>query len=275
MAAVRARGGWALTSGVALAIASATALAEPRAVLELFTSQGCSSCPAADAVLASYADRGDVVALAFHVDYWDYLGWTDTFGSRENTDRQRGYAATRGDRQVYTPQIVVNGREHVVGSDRQSIERAIQQKAPVRTGGEAQGAADPTRGGAVPDETTLRTFPVNVGATLTDKAISITVGDGAASTVKQGTVWLVLYQRQQAVPIRGGENRNRTITYSNVVRKMQRVAMWKGKALTIDLPLLMLKKAEADGFAVLVQTENESGLPGAIIGAAVAQSPGI
>src|SRR5512140_911562 len=115
---------WSSTLGVCaiIAIIRPAVAAEPRAVLELFTSQGCSSCPPADAVFASYAGRDDVIALSFHVDYWDYLGWNDTFASRENTDRQRSYAATRGDRQVYTPQIVVNGRDHVVGSDRLALE---------------------------------------------------------------------------------------------------------------------------------------------------------
>ena len=268
----------ALILGLVLSAAGMTASAEPRAVLELFTSQGCSSCPPADAVFAGYAGRDDVIALSFHVDYWDYLGWTDTFASRENTDRQRSYAATRGDRQVYTPQIVVNGREHVVGSDRMALERAIlQQRVPktLLNGGSGTAIPDQTAGNAVPDDNTKRTFPVNVGVVLNDKAISIAVGDGSASTVKMGTVWLVLYDRVQTVPIKGGENRNKTISYYNVVRKMQRVAIWKGKPLALDLPLLMLKKANADGFAVLVQTENDAGLPGAILGAAMATSPGI
>lgn len=273
----KALAGW---FGVGLAVAllgsGAPAAAEPRAVLELFTSQGCSSCPPADAVFASFAKRSDVIALSFHVDYWDYLGWADTFASKDNSERQRSYAAIRGDRQVYTPQIVVNGRDHVMANDRQALERAIQPPSAVKTTADGGIAIDdPTRGGAVPDETGVRTFPVDVTATMTDRSISIAIGDGSASAIKQGTVWLVLYERRRTVPIRAGENRNRTITYHNVVRKMQRVAMWKGKALTLDLPALMLKKAEADGLAVLVQTEDGAGLPGAILGAAIAPAPGI
>ena len=101
-----------------VAAGAAPALATTKAVIELFTSQGCSSCPPADALLGEYAKRDDVLALSFPVDYWDYLGWKDTLASHENTERQRAYAAARGDRQVYTPQVVVNGVEHMVGSTR-------------------------------------------------------------------------------------------------------------------------------------------------------------
>ena len=96
-----------------------------KVVLELFTSQGCSSCPPADALLESYTKRDDVIALSVPVDYWDRLGWKDTFASREFTLRQQEYASARGDGQVYTPQIVVSGSAHVVGSSRSSIDDAI------------------------------------------------------------------------------------------------------------------------------------------------------
>jgi hypothetical protein len=100
---------------------------EPKAVLELFTSQGCSSCPPADKLLGEYAKRDDVLVLSFNVDYWDYLGWKDTLANPDNTERQRAYASARGDRQVYTPQVVVNGSAHVVGSNKADIEAAIAQ----------------------------------------------------------------------------------------------------------------------------------------------------
>src|SRR3712207_5775782 len=100
--------------------------AGPRAVVELFTSQGCSSCPPADSFVAELSRREDVVALTLPVDYWDYLGWKDTLGRREHTERQYAYAEARGDGKVFTPQIVVNGRHSFVGGDREAVEAAIR-----------------------------------------------------------------------------------------------------------------------------------------------------
>src|SRR5215468_960850 len=114
--------------------------APPVAVVELYTSQGCSSCPAADALLAQLANRGEVVALSLSVDYWDYLGWRDTLANSKFTERQRAYAKARGDGAIYTPQIIVNGLTHVNGSDEGQILRAIEktskavaaQRVPIR-----------------------------------------------------------------------------------------------------------------------------------------------
>jgi len=103
------------------------ARAEPRALLELFTSQGCSSCPAADKMLGDLANDSSLVALSVPIDYWDYLGWKDTLASPGHSARQRAYSRVRGDRQVYTPQIVVNGSMHVLGSDRAAVDRMIAQ----------------------------------------------------------------------------------------------------------------------------------------------------
>ncbi|MHA1189152.1 MAG: DUF1223 domain-containing protein, partial [Alphaproteobacteria bacterium] len=100
--------------------------AGPKAVVELFTSQGCSSCPPADKYVGDLVDREDVIALSLPVDYWDYLGWKDTLARPENTRRQYEYANARGDNRVYTPQIIVNGGEHFVGSSRKSVERSIR-----------------------------------------------------------------------------------------------------------------------------------------------------
>ena len=106
---------------------AAPASAEPRAVIELFTSQGCSSCPAADKLLGELSRDPSLVTMSLAVDYWDYLGWKDTLALRGHSDRQRAYAEGRGDREVYTPQVVVNGVVHVLGSDRAAIEKAIAQ----------------------------------------------------------------------------------------------------------------------------------------------------
>ena len=107
--------------------ARSQAPSEPRALLELFTSQGCSSCPPADKLLGELADDPSLVAISLPIDYWDYLGWKDTLAIPAHSARQRAYARVRGDRQVYTPQIVVNGATHVLGSDRAAVERAIAQ----------------------------------------------------------------------------------------------------------------------------------------------------
>ncbi len=107
--------------------AAAPASAEPRAVIELFTSQGCSSCPAADKVLGELSADPSLVTMSLAVDYWDYLGWKDTLALHGHSDRQRAYAGARGDREVYTPQVVVNGVLHVLGSDKAAIENAIAQ----------------------------------------------------------------------------------------------------------------------------------------------------
>ena len=115
----------ALAVAVSLATTSLAAGAEPRAVVELFTSQGCSSCPAADQLLGKLADDPSIVALSVPIDYWDYLGWKDTLADPRHTARQKAYSKVRGDREVYTPQVVVNGGLHALGSDKSAIERAI------------------------------------------------------------------------------------------------------------------------------------------------------
>src|SRR5476649_159070 len=117
-------------AAAALCAASITppaAAEEPRAVIELFTSQGCSSCPAADKLLGELAQDPSLLTISLPVDYWDYLGWKDTLALHGHTSRERGYADVRGDREVYTPQVVVNGVAHVLGSDKAAIENAIAQ----------------------------------------------------------------------------------------------------------------------------------------------------
>src|SRR5579864_9687250 len=111
----------------ALILANTAAIADPRAIIELFTSQGCSSCPPADKLLAELRNDSSLLTLSLPVDYWDYLGWKDTLAMPGHTARQRAYAHVRGDREVYTPQVVVNGSADVLGSDRTAIERAIAQ----------------------------------------------------------------------------------------------------------------------------------------------------
>jgi hypothetical protein len=217
---------------------------QTRAVLELFTSQGCSSCPPADALFGEYAARKDILALSFPIDYWDYLGWKDTLASHDFSERQRAYSSARGDRQVYTPQIVVDGREHVVGSNRDAIEAALTRQA-------------------------VEGLPVPITLTADADSTTVTIGAAISEAAAKGTIWLVMYDGAVAVPIAHGENSGRTITYHNVVRKLRPIAMWKGAAMSVDLPKSEMVQAKADHCAVILQTETDGGLPGAILGAAV------
>jgi len=207
-------------------------------VIELFTSQGCSSCPAADALFKTYAARRDVIALSMPVDYWDYLGWKDTLASPKFTKRQRAYAKLRGDGQVYTPQAVVNGMRHVNGAARQDIDAALA-------------ASRPEAGAAV------------IKASLVDGTITIEVASAAPSAA-DSTIWLVVLQAEAQVEIRAGENRGRNLTYYNVVREMLPLGMWSGAATTIKQQTAALSGTAGDRYAVLVQ----KGMGGPILSAA-------
>jgi hypothetical protein len=225
-------------------MAAAPACAEqPRAVIELFTSQGCSSCPPADQLLTELAKERDLVVLSLPVDYWDYLGWKDTLASPVYSSRQRAYAQRRGDGQVYTPQVVVDGLVHALGSSRSDIETAT------RTARGKEGA-------------------LSVPITLTETGSSITVNLGAGgSEAKSGSVWLCPVIKAQEVAIGRGENRGRSITYANVVRGLVKIGEWKGEPLKLDVPAATAKQEGADGYVVLLQGAI-GGRPSAILGAA-------
>jgi hypothetical protein len=212
----------------------------PQAVVELFTSQGCSSCPPADAVLAELSRRSNVIALTFPVDYWDYLGWKDTLAQPGFAARQRAYAHLRGDRQVYTPQLVVNGRKPCVGSDRAQIERYI------------------TPGGS-----DYAALPADVSLSERDGKVLIKVTGEFGSVA---AVWVLPILRSQSVEIGRGENRGRTVTYANVVRGMNRLGDWHGGDAQFEAPL-SLARGDADGYVVLLQAAHGA-KHGAILGAA-------
>jgi hypothetical protein len=237
--------GGLMAGGLATAV---PAHAEVKGVVELFTSQGCSSCPPADKLLADYADRSDILALSYNVDYWDYLGWKDTLASPENTQRQRDYAQARGDGQVYTPQAVIDGRTHVVGSRQPAIDEALAKY------GDG--------------------LPVPLSLSTTADAITVNIGKAAEGSMPHATLWLVMYTREVTVPIDRGENTGKTITYRNSVRKLRPIAMWKGDDMSVDLPKSEFKHAGADRCAVLLQAETEDGLPGPILGAATIEMSG-
>jgi hypothetical protein len=211
-------------------------------VLELFTSQGCSSCPPADALLGELAEKPGIVALSYSVDYWNYLGWRDTLSSASNSDRQREYAKARGDGRVYTPQIVVDGLLHVVGSDENGIEQAMKDAA-------------------------KRLANVRVPVSMRSEGDTLVIDVGAApeeSYTRKATIWLAIAKEEETVAITRGENRGRTLSYHHPVRDLSPVGMWNGEAMTLRLPLKDLKTMGGDCLIALVQVENY----GPVLGAA-------
>lgn len=171
-------------------------------VVELFTSEGCSSCPPADTLLAELATRPDVLALSFHVDYWDGLGWKDPFSSREATERQERYRALLDLATIYTPQIIVDGRWQAVGSDRAEVGRALE-------------LARQDRG----------ELPVTLAIDGRNARIKL----GATSDMASVSVLLVGFDRRHVSAVRGGENGGRTLAHTDVVRGADEVARFTGK----------------------------------------------
>lgn len=221
---------------------------EPRAVIELFTSQGCSSCPAADKVLGELSRDPTLVTLSLPVDYWDYLGWKDTLALHGHSNRERAYADTRGDREVYTPQVVVNGIVHVLGSDKAAIEQAIAQ----------------TRQSAAP-----LTLPVTIAVADGKVSVNVPAANGENASAE---VWLCPITGKAQVAIERGENRGHTLAYTNVVRRWVKLGDWSGKAETFSLPVAELADADfslrdIDRVAVIVQS-GVAAKPGLMLGAA-------
>jgi hypothetical protein len=231
-----------LVAGLLLTTVTAHA-AEPRAVLELFTSQGCSSCPAADKLLGEMTTDPSIIALSLPIDYWDYLGWKDTLASPGDSARQRAYANVRGDREVYTPQIVVNGAMHVLGSDQSAVEHMIAQT------GQKTGVM------SVPVDVTLGAGGLNVKVEAVQNALG------------GGEVWLCPLIKAVPVAIDRGENHGRTITYHNVVRSWVKLGDWSGAETTWNVPMSQIKTGGVDAAAVVVQ-QGTHDKPGIILGAA-------
>ena len=227
-------------------LTAAVVTAEPRGVIELFTSQGCSSCPPADKLAGELARDPSLIVLSLPVDYWDYLGWKDTLALPGHTNRQRAYSKARGDREVYTPQVVVNGVKHVLGSDKTAIENAVAQ----------------TR-----NEPGALSLPVSLS--IAGDQISVTV-PAAKNGAAKGEVWLCPIIRNADVAIGRGENSGHTITYHNVVRRWVKLGEWVGAARTYTLSKQDV--AGADAVAVLVQSGTKEA-PGTMLGASVATLP--
>ncbi len=214
----------------------------PRAVLELFTSEGCSSCPAADARLIDLQKQPDVITLAYHVDYWDYIGWTDGFGAKSNSDRQKAYAQSWGSSRIYTPELIVNGVKGVVASRQNEVDDALSAA-------------------------TLN-VPVSL-STDDDSILEVTVPPQAGGA--EAMLWLVTFKDHASVAIDRGENAGHTIDYTQIVMHRQMLGMWDPAAGThLKLPLSEVMTDGANGAVILVQTEKQ-GLPGPILGAASIQ----
>ncbi len=226
------------------------ARAEPvTQVLELFTSQGCSSCPPADRLLTKLAKEPGVLALAYHVDYWDYIGWRDIFGSPENTERQRAYAQAFATTTIYTPQMIVNGREGVVGSHETKIRKLMRATAL-------------PRGGSIP----------KVAVSVEGDRLHITADAGdLAPNSPAPVLMLVTFGAEATTTIERGENGGRTIVNTRPVRGWRILGMASGEPMDIDLPFAsLLKRGEPSGggCAVILQSVTADGIPGPILAAA-------
>ncbi len=214
------------------ATAFVAARAEPPAtptLVELFTSQGCSSCPPADAFVAELAGRDDVIALSMHVTTWDYIGWTDPFGSEAATNRQKAYGRRLNRGMIYTPQMVIDGTYEEVGSNRMAVKRAI-----------AKASAAPG-------------LAIELALENDDLLVSIPGAhfEGAA------TVWLARYDAERVTEIPRGENSGRRLRNVNVVRDLREIGAWTGLPLELRLPASLLTSGEGgrDGCVVIVQED--------------------
>lgn len=195
-----------LLSATCLALAALSPSQSPAesklpVVVELFTSQGCSACPPADAMMAELARMDGVIALSLHVDYWDYIGWPDSFASSHNTARQEAYAKAAGERMVYTPQIIVNGEDRMVGGDAMAVMERLHAHA---------------------DATT----PVDLSVTRDGARLRIEAPRQPLPRPLE--VHLVRYVPEDEVVITGGENAGLTMSYSNIVTAWERVGSWSG-----------------------------------------------
>jgi len=233
----------ALTLGVLFAAAAVsdepvpTTVVDQPVVLELFTSQGCSSCQPADALLGKLAKRRDVLPLAFHVDYWDYIGWKDPFASPEATERQYDYRRALGLNMVYTPQLVIDGSQDVVGSDEAAVIRGI--------------AASQIR----------KKLKLSIRRDTDGKyRVVIPAGEAGAAPA---SVYIALYDRAHRTDVKRGENAGSSLTEYNIVREWRKIGEWKGEAEEIALNLEP-DSDEYDACAIIVQ----DGVSGPVRGAA-------
>jgi len=210
-------------------------------VVELFTSQGCSSCPPADALLMELSKRDDILPLALHVDYWDYIGWKDIFADPRFTERQRAYARSAGHRTIYTPQMIVGGQDHIVGFKPMKLADLVTDH-----------------------KRKLAASRLDVSAVRSGDTLSIALNNTNAhpSDLHDLKVQVVGYRPHENVTIRVGENAGKSIDYANIVTSWMHVGDWDGASplhLNADI-------STADPVVVIVQ-QNVNGLPGEIMAA--------
>ena len=219
--------------------APAAAMARPPVVVELFTAQGCSSCGAANAFVDKLADRPGVIALTWSVDYWDYLGWKDSFAQPAFTDRQRAYDRRFGLNDVYTPQVIVDGQAQASGDKATAVESLIRQarRAPID-----------------PPQMRLREDG--------------RIGVGSARRPPGGAqVWLIRYDpREQDIEVKDGDNRGKTIPHRNVVRQVALLGPWKGRPVVFRPPA-----PSEEGLTTLVIVQGADG--GRIFGVMKLEAP--
>jgi hypothetical protein len=202
------------------------------AVVELFTSQGCSSCPPAEAYIGELAQQKDVLALSFHVDYWDDLGWKDPFSSKISTERQSAYSNALGRSSVYTPEVVIDGKDDYVGTDRRNIGKAL---AAARSG-------------------------VRIGISLGEEDVVVDLG--AQEKAAPSEVFLVTYLHKATSSIGRGENAGRTLVQFNIVRGIHMLGRWNGDPVSFRARLSSLPP-DATDVAVLLQSFGQHRVIGA------------
>lgn len=210
---------------------------ESPVVVELFTSQGCIACPPADLVLNELAEDDSILALSWAVDYWDYLGWKDTFGSAQNTVRQEYYNREFGQKGVYTPQMIINGRHQVIGSRKKDVLALVER---------ARAEQDLARVSLSGDRTHLEVLI-----------------EGEAPRGK-AVVRVIWYKSEEIVYVRNGDNRGKSLRYSNVVRGSDIMGQWDGNKVILPIDLGPIIASGADCVAIIVQ----DGEYGPILGAA-------
>lgn len=221
---------------------AARAGTNPDVVVELFSSQGCNSCPPADRLFSELRQKPGVLALTYHVDYWDYLGWKDTLASPEFSQRQYDYAKARGDMDVYTPQMIINGGKPLVGSQRSEVYAVLEQSRQMN-------------------------WPVDITMSAGSNEIAIDVGPfaSAGAPPASGTLWVMPVLQETTVKIERGEVAGQDMTYNNVVRRLVPAGMWNGSADRISLPKDGLLPPDCTLCVALLQ----QGKVGRILGAAV------
>jgi len=229
----------ALCAGLATSADGGTARADEGSptVIELFTSQGCSSCPPADELLYEMADRAEVVAISWHVTYWDYIGWKDPFATAWSTDRQRGYRGNFGRGYVYTPQMVIDGRHDVVGSHRHEVTRTVEASR--------KDAPDRIRV-ALGHDAAAGELILTLAAHPLDRPLEI---------------WLIGYSGVHETKVLRGENRGATLRNTHIARTLNRLGRWDGAAATVRAPLPTHE--DVAGFAVILQEPGQGAIRGA------------